>query len=278
MTAAGGTTLSDLLDLHPLATPAWRAAVAAGAFLRDERPPALAVETKSTPSDAVTAMDRGAEALIVHALLGERPDDGLLGEEGGERAGTSGVRWVVDPLDGTVNYLYRLPNWAVSIAAEVDGVAQVGVVVAPDLGEAYVGIAGAGAWSVTGASATRLSCSATTDLSASLVVTGFNYSDALRMRQAQVVAGLIGDVRDIRRLGAATVDLCWVARGRLEAFYERGLNAWDIAAGAVIAREAGAVVTGLSADEAPGSSFLLAAAPGITDALRERLVTLAADR
>lgn len=275
---ASPSVLADLFALDPLVRPAWRAAVAAGSFLRDERPRELVIDTKSSVTDAVTVMDRTAEALIVASVLGDRPGDGFLGEEGGERPGTSGVRWVVDPLDGTTNYLYDLPMWGVSIAAEVDGVGHVGVVVAPDLEEAYVGVRGAGSWLVRGGRATRLRCSDVTDLQVALVVTGFNYDSDLRRRQAEVAAGLITDVRDLRRLGAACVDLCWTARGRVDAFYERGLNAWDFAAGLVIATEAGVRVDGLRDGRSADTAFMVAAAPGIADALRDRLLALDADR
>ena len=148
--------LADILGLHPLLPMAWRAAARAGGFLRDERPPVLQVDTKSTPTDSVTIMDRGAEAMILADLLGERPDDGLLGEEGGERVGSSGVRWIVDPLDGTVNYLFRLPMWGVSIAAEVDGEVEGRVIATPEFDEAYVGVRGGGAWLVRGSRDERL--------------------------------------------------------------------------------------------------------------------------
>ena len=275
-TSTDRTVLADLLALDPLVLPAWRAATTAGAFLRDERPRDLVVDTKSNATDAVTVMDRTAEAMIVESLIGSRPEDGFLGEEGGERAGTSGVRWVVDPLDGTTNYLYGLPMWGVSIGAEVDGAGRVGVVVAPDLHEAYIGVRGAGAWLVRDGRAERMRCGDVTDLAVSLVVTGFNYDPVLRRHQAEVAAGLIADVRDLRRLGAACVDLCWLARGRVDAFYERGLNPWDISAGLVIASEAGAIVSGLGDGDRAGKDFMLAAAPGIAEALRTRLATLEA--
>ncbi|NQW72285.1 MAG: inositol monophosphatase, partial [Actinobacteria bacterium] len=124
-------SLPELLARHHLVGLAWEAAGVAAAFLHEERPDALAIDTKSSPTDAVTEMDRGAEARLIDILLGARPTDGLIGEEGGERPGTSGVRWVVDPLDGTVNYLYRIPFWAVSVAAEIEGDSEIGVVVAP---------------------------------------------------------------------------------------------------------------------------------------------------
>ena len=268
-------TLADLLASHPLLPSAWRAGIAAGDFLANHRPAGLQVDTKSSPTDAVTAMDRDAEAMISAELLRDRPDDGLLGEEGGERIGTSGTRWIVDPLDGTVNYLFRLPMWGVSIAAEVDGIVEVGVVVTPEFGEAYIAVRGQGAWLVAGDEARRLTGSNCADLSTALVATGFGYAAAMRERQSVVATGLITQIRDVRRMGAAVVDFCWLARGRLDAYYEQGLNAWDIAAGALIASESGIVVTGLHDEDF--SSFMLAAAPAIAPALRAALVELRAD-
>ena len=267
--------LVDVLSVHPLLPLAWRAAGTAGRFLSEERPELLEIDTKSSPTDSVTVMDRTAEQLIGDELLGERPTDGLLGEEGGERLGTSGVRWIVDPLDGTVNYLFRLPVWGVSIAAEERGTVTVGVVATPEYGESYLAVRGHGAWHVRGARAERMSASGCTDLGSALVTTGFGYDAGRRRAQATVVAGLIPDIRDIRRMGAAVVDLCWLARGRLDAYYEDGLNAWDYAAGALIAQEAGAIVTGLRGDDF--STFVLATAPGIAGDLRAALVALHAD-
>jgi myo-inositol-1(or 4)-monophosphatase len=269
------TPVNDLLALHPLLPMAWAAAHEAGVFLRDERPDDLVILSKSTPTDVVSAMDHGAEEMIVRALLGARPDDGLLGEEGGERPGTSGVRWVVDPLDGTVNYLHRLPMWGVSIGAEVDGVDEVGVVVVPQLAEAYLAVRGAGAWLVRDGFGERLGCSAVDDLRFAIVATGFGYDPDRRRRQAEVVTGLIPQIADIRRLGAAVVDFCWLARGRLDGYYEAGLNPWDRSAGGLIAREAGVVMTGLHDDDASG--FFVAAMPGIVEDLRVALRDLQAD-
>lgn len=268
--------LQEVLSAHELAPLAWAAAHEAATFLRDERPDDLLIESKSTPTDPVSEMDRGAERRIIDRVLGARPDDAVLGEEGGERPGTSGIRWVVDPLDGTVNYLYRLPMWGVSIAAEVDGVAEVGVVIAPELHLASVAIRGGGAWSVNGNRAVRLAVSTCTSLDQALVSTGFNYDAGMRVAQGGVVHGLLGSIRDIRRSGSAVVDFSWVARGCTEAFYEAGLNRWDIAAGALIASEAGAVVRGL-ADVDPFGSVLVAAAPGIADALIAELRRCGAD-
>ena len=264
-----------LLASDELLGLAWRAASAAGEFLR-RRPSTLEVSTKSSVTDAVTEMDRGAEELIVSILLGARPDDGVLGEEGGEREGSSGVRWVVDPLDGTVNYIYGLPVWGVSIAAETSGRTVVGVVIAPELGQAWCAIRGRGAWDVAGPEAVPVSPTSLTALDRALVATGFSYDAGRRARQGTVMASLLADVRDIRRVGAAVVDLCWVASGRYDAYVERGLHAWDYAAGALIAQEAGAHVSALSGDDF--ASGILAACPGIGDELHRRLLSLGADR
>lgn len=269
------SSVDELLDLHPLLPGAWAAAHRAAAFLRDERPDDLAVDTKSTPTDVVSAMDRQAEAMIAADLLGVRPDDGMLGEEGGERAGTSGVRWVVDPLDGTVNYLHRIPMWGVSIAAEVEGTVEVGVIVAPAVEEAYLAVRGSGAWLVAGGVPERLHGSPCRALDQAIVSTGFGYSPDRRRRQAEVLADLIPSIADIRRFGAAVIDFCWLARGRTDAYFEAGLNEWDRAAGGLIAQEAGVVFTGLRSDDP--SSFFVAAAPGIVDGLRSELARLNAD-
>ena len=269
-------SLHELLSRHHLLCLAWEAACVAAAFLHDERPDRLAIDTKSSPTDAVTEMDRGAEARLIEILLGARPTDGLLGEEGGERPGTSGVRWVVDPLDGTVNYLYRMPSWAVSVAAEVEGDSEIGVVLAPALAEAYIGIRGGGAWSIEGDEAWPLAVRECRSLANALVSTGFGYAAERRVEQAAVVQGLAPLVRDFRRGGAAVVDLCWLARGRLDGHYESGLNRWDIAAGGLIAAEAGAIVAGLrSAD--PNEGTFVAAVPGINDEFRAALKRARAD-
>ena len=263
-------TLARVLEVHPLAGLAWQAAHEAAAFLVDERPDALVVESKSTPTDAVTVMDRGAEQRIIERLLGARPDDGVLGEEGGERTGTSGVRWIVDPLDGTVNYTYRIPAWGVSIAAEVDGAVQVGVVVTPSLRSASIGIRGAGAWGLDDGALRSLRVSACTSLSAALVATGFGYHPQTRLAQGAAVSALLGTVRDIRRTGSAVVDFSWLARGWTDAYYESGLNVWDHAAGALIAREAGALVRGLDGPD-HSKGVLVASTPGIAQELLDEL-------
>ncbi|WP_129306120.1 inositol monophosphatase family protein [Streptomyces sp. L2] len=257
---------ADLLGL------AQEAARRAGELLRDGRPADLAVaHTKSSPIDVVTEMDIAAEKLITDLISGRRPDDGFLGEEGASAAGTSGVRWVIDPLDGTVNYLYGLPTWAVSIAAEQDGETVVGVVAAPMRGETYHAVRGGGAWATGAWEGERpLSCRTETPLAHALVSTGFNYVAEVRAHQAEVAARLVPRVRDIRRGGSAAIDLCDVACGRLDGYYERGLHAWDLAAGDLIAREAGAL-TGGRPGKRPTGELALAATPGVFEPLQHLL-------
>jgi fructose-1,6-bisphosphatase/inositol monophosphatase family enzyme len=217
------------------------------------------VETKTSGTDMVTDVDRASEALLIERLLGARPHDGFLGEETGERVGTSGVRWVVDPLDGTTNYLYGFPGFNVSVAAEDEHGTVVGVVVDPSLGETYRAARGGGA-TRNGA---PIRCSAKADLATALVATGFGYDPARRGRQGAVAAAVLPRIRDLRRMGSAAVDLCSVAGGRVDAYYERGLNPWDWAAGSLIATEAGATV---GSQEELG--YCLAAPPALFDALR----------
>lgn len=258
--------LAELLDLG------LEAARRAGALLRDGRPDDLAVaKTKSSPIDVVTEMDIAAEKLITGFLSEHRPQDGFLGEEGASSPGTSGIRWVIDPLDGTVNYLYGLPTWAVSIAAERDGETVVGVVAAPMRGETYRAVLGGGAY----AGERRLAARPSPELGQALVGTGFGYVQSRRAHQADVARRVIPRVRDIRRGGSAAIDLCDVAAGRLDAYYERGLNAWDLAAGALIAREAGAL-TGGRPGEPESGDLTLAASPGLFAPLQELLEELGA--
>jgi fructose-1,6-bisphosphatase/inositol monophosphatase family enzyme len=187
------------------------------------------------------------------------------------------VRWVVDPLDGTVNYLYGLHDWAVSIAAEVDGTVVAGVVEVPRRGETFTAVAGHGAWLHRGEARLALRCSAGVPLGQALVGTGFGYDAGRRQIQGEVVAALLPYVRDIRRGGSAAVDLCSVAAGRLDAFYERGLNYWDFAAGGLIAREAGATVGGL-AGRPESTSLTVAAGPGLYQQLEAVLSGLNPER
>jgi myo-inositol-1(or 4)-monophosphatase len=265
-------SLDALLGEHELARVAWEAAAEAGAFLRDERPDDLEVFSKSTPTDVVTAMDRASEAMIVDRILGARPDDGLLGEEGSARTGSTGVTWIIDPLDGTVNYLFGIPTWGVSVGVHVGGIGDVGVIATPELHESYVGLRGSGAWRIRGDRAERLRGRVTRGLGDALVATGFGYAPERRLSQIAVLEGVIAHIRDIRRSGCATIDFSWVASGRIDAYFERGIHLWDYAAGLVIVEEAGARTwTSTSPD---GVTTVVCAMPEVFDELRERLVAL----
>ncbi|MFE7467862.1 inositol monophosphatase family protein [Streptomyces sp. NPDC057499] len=249
------------------------AAARAGALLRDRRPADLGVAaTKSSPIDVVTEMDIAAEKLITGFLRERRPHDGFVGEEGGTTEGSSGVRWVIDPLDGTVNYLYGLPTWAVSIAVEREGERVAGVVEAPMRGETYWAVLGGGAHAAGGTygEGTALRCRPAPPLDQALVSTGFNYVTDVRTHQADVARRLIPRLRDIRRSGSAAVDLCDVAAGRLDGYYERGLHPWDLAAGDLIAREAGAYTGGRPGLPADGD-LAVAATPGVFEPLQALL-------
>ncbi|UCM91964.1 inositol monophosphatase family protein [Streptomyces marincola] len=255
---------------------ALEAAHRAGRLLRDGRPADLGVKaTKSSPIDVVTEMDLAAERLITGFLTGRRPDDALLGEEGGLSTGTSGVRWIVDPLDGTVNYLYGLPQWAVSIAAEADGETVAAAVEVPMRGETYWAVRGGGAFRRTAAGEQALRPRPSPPLDQALIGTGFNYVAAMRAGQAAVAARLVPRVRDIRRSGSAAVDLCDVAGGRLDGFYERGLSPWDFAAGDLIVREAGARTGGRPGGR-PDGDLTVAASEGVFAELQPLLDELGA--
>ncbi|MEU7116756.1 inositol monophosphatase family protein [Streptomyces sp. NPDC046182] len=258
-----------LTELLGLALEAGRRA---GALLRDGRPDDLTVaRTKSSPIDVVTEMDIAAEKLITGFLAENRPEDGFLGEEGASSPGTSGVRWVIDPLDGTVNYLYGLPTWAVSIAAELHGETVVGVVEAPMRNETYRAVLGGGAH----LGDRRLAVRPAPPLDQALISTGFAYIQTRRAHQADVAQRMIPRLRDIRRGGSAAIDLCDVAAGRLDGYYERGLNPWDLAAGDLIAREAGAL-TGGRPGERPSGDLAVAAPPGVFEPLQQLLEELGA--
>ncbi|HUC59299.1 MAG TPA: inositol monophosphatase family protein [Streptosporangiaceae bacterium] len=251
----------------------------AGAMLAGRSGRAVVVSTKSSPTDVVTEMDQAAEQLIRDRILGARPGDAILGEEGGETGEGAPVRWIVDPLDGTVNYLYDLPDWAVSIAAEVSGEVVAGVVCVPRRELVYYGSLGGGSYRAyaDGGQARRLACNAGVPLSRALVATGFGYAPERRRVQGEVVAAVLPRVRDIRRAGAAAVDLCSLAAGNVDGYYERGLNPWDIAAGGLIAREAGAIVSGLGGQQA-GPSMTVGGGPGLFAELHDLLVSLDAER
>jgi myo-inositol-1(or 4)-monophosphatase len=214
----------------------------------------LSVGTKSTATDLVTQVDRAAERWLVEHLAATRPDDAVLGEEGGARPGSSPVRWLIDPIDGTVNFVLGIPHYAVSVAAELDGVVVAGAVVDVVSGETFRARRGAGAW----LNETALSGPRDVPMERAVIGTGFGYDAAARTRQISIVAELLPRIADIRRMGAASLDLCSVAAGRLDGYFEAGLNPWDYAAGALIAAEAGCRVTGLRGR--PASAQLTAAA------------------
>ena len=252
--------------LLALAVDTARAAADLVARSRASASESESVHVKSSPVDVVTQVDTACEELVVGRLLDARPDDGILGEEGGTRPGTSGVRWIVDPIDGTVNFLYGFPAYAVSIAAEVRGRTAAGVVVNAATGEMFTATAGGGARlsSPTRPRPELLSGSRPASLEQTLVATGFGYRVEQRRAQGAVVAELLTRVRDIRRNGSAALDLCSAAAGRVDAYYELHLNPWDHAAGALVAAEAGLVVTGL-----PGRPFAepmaIVAAPSVAE-------------
>lgn len=204
------------------------------------------IEEKGSPFNLVTEVDREAERLIVEGIVAARPDDEILAEEGASRHGTSGARWIVDPLDGTANYVYGYAAHAVSIGIEIGGDPAVGVVFDTARDVLYTGVAGG----VARANGETISASAKDDVSTAMLATGFSFDPALRARQASILADLAPRIRDIRRSGAASIDLCALASGSVDAYYEAALAPWDVAGGIVIARAAGATV--LSADGSSG--------------------------
>ena len=243
-------------------------ALQAGRIHAQGRLQALRVETKSSPTDLVSQVDKAAERLIVERLRRERPDDAILGEEGTSRGGTSGLRWVVDPLDGTTNYVYGYPAYSVSIAVEVDGEAGVGVVLDSSSGRLYRAVAGSGAVCDDRPIRTRVP----EGLATALVATGFSYASAQRDHEGAVLAALLGRIRDIRRSGTAALDLCHLAAGDVDAYWELDLSPWDFAAGVLIAREAGAQVLLAPAARGDGSAVVgthPSLMPAFTALLRE---------
>jgi len=193
------------------------------------------VQTKSTGTDMVTEFDKASEVMIVQGLASMRPDDAIIGEEGASQSGTTGITWHIDPIDGTTNFLYALPTWAVSIGAVDEYGPIVGAVYIPALDEMFFATRGGGAF----CNGSPIYCNSLEDVSKALVCTGFSYSADQRTLQANRVARFIHQVRDIRRFGAASIDMCFVACGRFDAYFEENLHSWDIAAGELIAREAG---------------------------------------
>jgi myo-inositol-1(or 4)-monophosphatase len=262
--------MSTLLDL------ACVIAIEAGELAAQRRREGVEVAaTKSTIVDVVTEADREVERLIRDRISRQRPDDAILGEEGGASSGTSGLTWVVDPIDGTVNYLYGIPHYAVSIAVvegDPDPLTWTGLhgcVLNPAIGELFTGSRGEGAF----LGGTPIHVADPVPLELALINTGFAYASAIRGKQGEVVTRMLPMVRDIRRFGTASLDLCMVASGRTNGYFERTLSPWDHAAGAIIAREAGAVVKGFGA-AAPSRDLILAAEPELAARLEPLLIEL----
>ena len=286
MSGTLGVSDETLLELRSVAIGAAREA---GGLLADRAGQVEVAATKSSPTDVVTEMDRRSEELIRSRILAARPADAILGEEGGliGNADNAPVLWVIDPLDGTVNYLYGLHDWAVSIAAEADweeagGQASrkilAGAVYVPLRDELFYAVRGLGAFLQSGDGDLRpLKCGPGVPLDRALIGTGFGYRQERRRVQGEVVAAMLPQVRDIRRIGVASIDLCAVAAGRIDGFYERGLNYWDWAAGALVAAEAGAVVGGLNGDPV-SSSMTVAAGPALFGPLTAALAALDPER
>jgi len=256
--------LSELTDI------ASTAARTAGSLITKIRSEAVtSVDTKSSPTDLVTTADSQAEALIVQLILDRRPNDSILGEEGNSHQGSSGVVWHIDPIDGTTNYVYGIPAYCVSIGAAIEGQLAAGAVYDPSMDELFVATRGRGA-QVNGK---PVSASQKTELATALVATGFSYQPQTRHQQALRMVEVLPLVRDMRRSGSAALDLCAVACGRVDAYFEQGLNMWDLAAGALIASEAGARVENLDGSKLDGS-YTLAATTGVFDALHDLLIKL----
>ncbi len=286
---ADGPTPEELVLLERLCVSV---AAQASRFIRDERPARVSVAaTKSTDTDVVTVMDRASEELLHGLIQSARPDDGILGEEGLDVAGTSGLTWVIDPIDGTVNYLYDIPAYAVSVAVAVGDVAVegawstvAGAVADPSRRLVYHARRGGGAWAsperaardsetdtdtdtdTAAEPATRLFVSDEDLLARTLLATGFGYSAQTRARQAEVMTRVLPAVRDIRRIGSAALDLVRVAEGSVDAYAESGLHPWDLAAGWLIVEEAGGVVTGV--ERHPARSLMVAAGPALVEQVR----------
>lgn len=264
------TEPSEAADLLELAR---RTATEVAAMVLERHGEAHAVETKASDLDLVTAVDRAAEERIAAMLLDARPNDSLLGEEGAGIVGSSGIEWVIDPIDGTTSFFYGLPGFSVSIGARRDGEWLAGCVVAPALRADYGAAKGHG----TTLNGRAVRCRTTTSLAEALIATGFSPDHEQRARQAGHIAEILPQIRDIRRSGSAALDLCTVAAGQVDAYFEVGLSVWDHAAGALIAAEAGAV-TIVEPDPDTGRAFVVAAAPGIADELLALLRTRNADK
>ena len=225
--------------------------------VRSGTQPPLTVHTKSSRTDMVTDIDQWVEENLVREILEARPHDGILGEEGASRPSSSGVTWIIDPIDGTTNFIYDIPGYSISVAADIDGQVVAGLVHDPVRDERFRATLGGGASSNN----KSIFVSGATDLSTALVATGFSYNSDRRRTQAESLVTILPEVRDIRRLGGAALDLCALACGRVDAYFERGLAPWDTAAGALIASEAGAILD----PRDPADGAFLGSSPGIFD-------------
>lgn len=268
-----------MTDVSELVSVAREVAMEAGRLIHSRRQGVVTVaNTKTTDSDVVTEVDRESERLILNRLMAKRPRDGFLGEEGGSESSQSGITWVVDPIDGTVNFLYNIPEYTVSIAA-VEGPANpeewtvlAGAVVNPSTGDVYTAGRGVGAFHGDRPMRVR----EPVELSQALVLTGFAYGAHYRRHQAQVLVNLLPQIRDIRRIGTASLDLAMVARGQADIFMERTISPWDFAAGAVLIAEAGGVVTGFHG-AAPGREAVIAGHSEMVKRLHDVLVAVGGD-
>ncbi|MFC5678921.1 inositol monophosphatase family protein [Aeromicrobium endophyticum] len=250
-------TDAELLEL------ARRVGQEAAAYVRSARPDGRVdvASTKSSATDVVTEIDEACERLIRERIFAARPGDGFVGEEGDDVAGSTGVDWVVDPIDGTVNFVYGIPAYAVSIAARRGGEVVAGYVVNIAAGTEWGAVAGEGSWRYEPDGRRMLTAPAVETLAHALVATGFNYVPEVRAKQAAAMAAFIPQVRDIRRIGSAAIDLCALAEGQFDAYVEQGLKPWDLAAGGLVASEAGIVLSGL--DGPPGERLVMAAHPSV---------------
>ncbi len=253
-------------DLQVLCDLAVDVAKKAGELLM-QRPAVFDLSEKSSVLDFATQMDLQSEALIVKSLLDVRPNDGIVGEEGASRESKSGLTWVIDPIDGTVNYFYGLPGWNISIGVKDETGVIAGAVFSPTTNSLWWATRGGGAFY----NGHKISCNEPVTLDNALIASGFGYDRPARISQSADIAKLLPIIRDIRRNGAAAVDLCYVAMGAVYAYFEEGLNDWDLAAGGLIAIEAGALVSDRTGG-APGKSMVLAAGPTLH---RELLAALA---
>ena len=241
-------------------------AVKAGELLM-KRPSNFELDQKSGVLDFATQMDHESEKLIVDSILKARPDDGIIGEEGANRTGSSGYTWVIDPIDGTVNYLYGIPGWCISIAIKDDVGGLIGVVHAPSIQMTWKALRGSGAF----CNNSPIKCNEPVELNRALIATGFAYDIERRKPQADFIRELLPKIRDIRRIGACAVDICMVASGSIDAHFEAGVNEWDYAAAGLIAQEAGAEFKSIKGIWNGEKYFVLAAGPSLYRALTQEL-------